>query len=217
MKTWTISDTHCRHNELNIPEVDTVIHAGDCSNTKNPYENELEVRIFLEWFRALPIKYKIYVPGNHDTSIEKGMINFKEYPEITFLLHDLVGIEGLKIFGSPYTPRFHDWAFMKSRNRMGLVWQSVPQCDILVTHGPSKGNLDLSLDFDTGKPVQVGCKSLYNKITELKIPWHIHGHIHNDDNCHNYGQLFNGTTTFINCSVVNHRNNKINPGFIIDI
>jgi predicted phosphodiesterase len=55
-----------------LKDIDIVIHSGDCSNPRDPYNNEPEVRRFIDWYKSLPIKHKIYVAGNHDSkSIEK--------------------------------------------------------------------------------------------------------------------------------------------------
>ena len=73
MKIWHISDTHGYHDLLEIPEgIDMVIHSGDCSNPRDPYNNEPEVRGFIDWFSSLDIKYKVYVAGNHDTSLKRS-------------------------------------------------------------------------------------------------------------------------------------------------
>ena len=70
MRIWHISDTHTYHDLLKIPSgIDTVIHSGDCSNPRDPYNNEPEVREFIDWYKELPIKNKIYVAGNHDLSL----------------------------------------------------------------------------------------------------------------------------------------------------
>jgi hypothetical protein len=64
MKIWHISDTHTYHDQLTIPkDIDMVIHSGDCSNPRDPYNNEPEVRNFIHWFKSLPIKHKVYVAG----------------------------------------------------------------------------------------------------------------------------------------------------------
>lgn len=57
MKIWHISDTHTHHGFLKIPtDVDMVIFSGDCSNYRDPYTNEPEVRNFITWFRHLDRK-----------------------------------------------------------------------------------------------------------------------------------------------------------------
>jgi Calcineurin-like phosphoesterase len=108
MKIWFISDTHNKHEDLKPPKVDLVIHCGDESESGNAWMNESESRRFLEWYSALDIPTKIFIPGNHSTAIEQGLIRNEDYPKITFLIHAQTEWNGFKIFGSPYTPRFFD-------------------------------------------------------------------------------------------------------------
>ncbi|MFM2015802.1 MAG: hypothetical protein RIQ51_1292, partial [Bacteroidota bacterium] len=103
MKIWHISDTHTYHGLLDIPDnIDIVIFSGDCSNPRDPYLNKPEVENFLAWYESLPIKYKIFVAGNHDTSIEKGFINKLDFASkgIIYLENNYTEIEELKIWGS---------------------------------------------------------------------------------------------------------------------
>ena len=67
-------------------------------------------------YKTLPIKYKVYVAGNHDSSIEKGLVKIKDFEEcdVVYLEDDYVHLEGFKIHGSPITPNFGNWSFMKS-------------------------------------------------------------------------------------------------------
>lgn len=217
MKIWFISDTHTHHNLLKVPKVDMVIHCGDESNHFNPHLNQHEALNFFAWYRELPIKHKIYVPGNHSTAVYAGLVNQFCYPEIKFLIHESYEIEGLKIFGSPYTPLFGEWAYMKKRNRMQQVWDSVPECDILVTHGPPKGILDLTRDLQTKELVQVGCKSLLNKVIELRPKIHAFGHVHQETGCNNVGIFEVNQTKFINAACLNHHSKEVYNGHIIEI
>ncbi len=211
MKIWHISDTHTFHELLEIPEgIDMVIHSGDCSNPRDPYNNEPEVREFIHWFKSLPIKHKIYVAGNHDTSIEKRLVikeDFGAY-NIIYLENETIEIEGLKIFGSPHTPQFGQWAFMKARNKLDRIWQSVIEdgTHIIVVHGPPKGMLDLSYDRD-GLMEYCGDKSLMNKVVEVEPKLMLFGHIHNSDDIINAGtRTIPGLDTiFSNGSVVTDR------------
>ena len=67
MRILHVSDSHSYHEQLEIPSgIDMIIHSGDCSNNINPYLNENEVRQFIEWYKEVPVKYKIYVAGNHE-------------------------------------------------------------------------------------------------------------------------------------------------------
>jgi Icc-related predicted phosphoesterase len=211
MKIWHISDTHTYHDLLKVPNgIDIVIHSGDCSNPRDPYNNEPEVREFIHWYKSLPIKYKIYVAGNHDTSIEKGLVTKKDFEgyNIIYLENDYVTIEGIKIFGSPYTPNFGNWSFMRDRNKLDRFWHSAIHNDtnIVVTHGPPKGILDKSENRE-GLMECCGDKSLLNRVLDIQPVYHLFGHIHNCNGIVNAGIQKLGThnTFFSNGSVVTDR------------
>lgn len=94
-----------KHRQLKVPDdVDMVIHAGDATNYRDKYRNEPELRDFFDWFHNLPIKYKIFTGGNHDTALASNMV---EVPDDIIILQDrTIEIEGIKIFGSPYSLAF---------------------------------------------------------------------------------------------------------------
>lgn len=212
MRIWHISDTHGYHDLLSVPEnIDIVIHSGDCGNERNPYNNESEVRNFIKWYKSLPIRYKIFVAGNHDTSIEKKLVKEKDFDDcdIIYLEDDYVHVEGLKIHGSPITPNFGNWSFMKGRDKLDRHWQKSIEddVDILVVHGPPKGILDTSEDKDH-KLENCGCKALKRHvITRIKPKLMLFGHIHNNDEIINAGtmKLSICDTVFSNGSVVTDR------------
>lgn len=203
LRIWHISDTHCKHDELIVPkDIDMVIHSGDFSNNKVPGFNDPEVFNFINWYYKLPIKYKILVAGNHDTSVEAGYWkkdNFENY-NIMYLGHESVEVEGIKIFGSPYTPEFNQWAFNVKREKLFKYWESIPlDTNILVTHGPPLSILDNDLG------IQLGCRSLNKRIKKLKdLRIHQFGHIHSRKRKQqiyiNRGifQEYEGSTKFIN-------------------
>lgn len=182
-----ISDTHGFHSQIPVSRfenVDVVIHSGDCcSKYLDPYRNEREVWDFIEWYKSLPVKNKIYVAGNHDTSIERRMITEKDFAEagIIYLENTSTTIDGIKFWGSPYTPRFGDWAFMKRREKLNEVWQMIPDdTDVLIVHGPPKGVRDLSYDRN-GELEMCGCSALMKRCWSLKDQLKLvaFGHIHN--------------------------------------
>jgi Icc-related predicted phosphoesterase len=208
MKIWHISDTHTYHDLLTIPSnIDIVIHSGDCSNPRDPYNNEPEVKGFIDWYKELPIKYKVYVAGNHDTSIEKRLVTKKDFEDnkIIYLENESIVIKGIKIFGSPHTPQFGQWAFMKERNKLERFWRLAIDegIDIVVTHGPPKGVLDKSYDRNNLMEM-CGDKSLLNRILEIEPKLCLFGHIHNCKDIVNAGtlKLSNKQTIFSNGSVV---------------
>lgn len=200
--------THTYHDLLKIPSgIDMIIHSGDCSNPRDPYNNEPEVRDFIDWYKEIPVKYKIYVAGNHDTSIEKGLVTKKDFEDagIIYLENESVVIEGIKIFGSPHTPNFGNWAFMKDRVKLERFWRLAIDEDvnIVVTHGPPKGILDKSYDRENNMEA-CGDKSLLNRILEVQPTYSLFGHIHNTKDIVNAGiqKLSVCNTFFSNGSVV---------------
>ena len=209
MKIWHISDTHTYHDLLTVPEgIDMVIFSGDCSNPRDAYENEPEVRNFIHWFKTLPIKHKIFVAGNHDTSIERGLVTWEDFEayNIIYLENEHITIEGVKIFGSPLTPSFgNGWAFNKPRHKLDRIWSNIidTDVDIIVSHGPPKGILDLGIDRRHTMEF-CGCKSLWNVIKSINPKLVLFGHIHNCDGVINAGtRTVDGLDTiFSNGSVV---------------
>ncbi len=89
------------------------------------------------------------------------------------LNHELVELEGLRIFGSPRTPDYGSWAFMYPEAEAEQQWEGVPPCDILMTHGPPRGVLDL-----TSSGERAGCPALLARVQALAPRLHVFGHIH---------------------------------------
>jgi len=208
MKILHISDTHGYHNLLDIPEgIDMIIHSGDASNYKNIYKNEVEFQDFLYWYSRVPIKYKIFVAGNHDVTVERNIFDVKQQMKdqgIIYLENSEVTIEGIKIWGSPHTPTFGDWSFMKARGKLDKVWKHIPMdADIVVVHGPPKGIMDSSFDFKNYIE-RCGCNALKKRILQVEPKLFLSGHIHNNEDIINAGtlKLSNYRTIFSNGSVV---------------
>jgi Icc-related predicted phosphoesterase len=183
-----ISDTHGFHEQFpatRFEGVDVVIHSGDCSNIANTTFNALEVLQFIRWYATVPVKHKIYVAGNHDTSIERKMVTQIHFEDagIIYLENDSVSIDGVNFYGSPHTPTFGTWAFMKARDKLNRVWEAIPEdTDVLIVHGPPKGVRDLSYDRQ-GNLEMCGCSALMKRCWKLKgtLKLVAFGHIHNMD------------------------------------
>ena len=212
-----ISDTHTKHKqcELDLPGGDILIHSGDFMNS-GYYWNEASS--FLEWYDGLwQYDNKILIAGNHDRWFEDNMKEIPKlmemYPNIKYLLDQQTEIFGLKIWGSPWQPEFYNWAFNLERNGEDLreKWFWIPSdCDILVTHGPSMGNLDIS-----GAPYNtpnLGCELLRERIDVVKPLIHCFGHIHGSA-----GYKFDGNTHHFNASILNERYHYQNRPMTIDL
>lgn len=206
MQVWNLSDTHSHHSTLIIPKnIDCVIYAGDSTNYYDWMSNQIEFESFLTWFTALPIKHKIIIAGNHDAwATKKYNIDRLKDLGIIYLEHDYYDLEGLLLFGSPYTPTFNRWHFMKSRDKLSRYWEAlIPGIDILITHGAPKGILDLSHDR-SGALEYCGDGALMKAIIKNTPRYHVFGHIHNSKGCYNSGIYESSTipTIFMNVSCV---------------
>lgn len=207
MKIWHISDTHSYHGLLEVPkDIDMVIFSGDCSNPQEPILNEQEVRNFITWFSSLPIKYKIFVAGNHDTSIEKGYITKDNFGwDITYLENDFIIIEGIKIWGSPYTPSFGmGWSFNKARHKLHDLWMTIPDdSNIVIVHGPPARILDCTYDLSNSF-YSCGCVALAKRMKQIQPKLCLFGHIHNCEDIVNAGYIKQSDhqTIYSNGSVV---------------
>ena len=209
MKIWHISDPHTNHDLLVVPEdIDAVICSGDISNPRDLYTSNNQCMDFIEWYEKLPIKNKILIAGNHDIAIWRRAISpeFIRAKGIIYLENDFEIIDGITIWGSPYTPSFGDgWAFNKDRAKIHDIWQLAPDyTDIFVTHGPPKGILDHSYNQIGNIYERCGCTALLKRILKIQPKLCLFGHIHNTEDIINAGtvKLSAYTTIFSNGSVV---------------
>lgn len=203
MKIVCISDTHGLHNQVKVPDGDLLIHAGDLTNS-GTYKEAISA---LNWISNLPHKHKVVIAGNHDFCFEKGSMPIPD--GVTYLENSGVEIEGFKIWGSPITPWFRDWAFNRHRGEeIKKYWDMIPDdTNILITHGPPEGFGDMNLEGKT-----VGCKDLLFRIEQLNdLNLHIFGHIH--EGYGNYG-FFGG---FINACVVNRFYQVVNKPIEVEL
>src|SRR5277367_5600211 len=175
MKCVAVSDFHLR--DVETPPADLLLVGGDMTMIGASHELDW----FTEWLKRQPQKHKVWIAGNHEISIERFPDLAKDIARQTntiYLNDELVEIEGVKIWGSPITPWFCDWAFNRRRGmEIRQHWNKIPEdLDILITHGPPHGFLDL---IESGEAV--GCEELYDVIAHklAKPPgFHIFGHIH---------------------------------------
>jgi len=207
MKIVCISDTHSLHDLVTIPEGDMLIHAGDMTN-RGSIKDLVK---FNNWIKVLPHKYKIIIAGNHDFCWEKDHALSRAVlnESIVYLIDNMITIEDINIYGSPWQPRFFDWAFNVDRGTcLKAKWDKIPMhTDILITHGPPKNILD-KCERDN----RVGCEDLLNRINEVKPKYHIFGHIHEG-----YGTKEKNNITFVNASICNKKYNPCNKPIIIEI
>lgn len=189
MRIVFLSDTHGLHDQVEVPEGDLLLHAGDLTG-RGRLE---ELAAAADWLRSLPHRHKVLIAGNHDFCLEQQPQAARALLHgLTYLEDESCQCEGLKIYGSPWQPWFHDWAFNLRRGEpLRRVWAGIPEdTEILMTHGPPEGILDRCLD---GR--EVGCQQLLQRVQEIRPRLHLFGHIHEA-----YGQKTVDETLFVNGS-----------------
>ncbi len=170
-----ISDLHGHYPQLEGG--DLLIVAGDLTARDSPDERLM----FLQWLADQKYRKKVWIGGNHDNSLVGMSFRKTREDAAEYLCDSGTEFEGLKIWGSPWTLRFdginpHCMAFTCStEEELADKWALIPEdTDILVTHGPPFGLLDINKTQEC-----VGSVSLRNRAFNLeKIKLFIFGHVH---------------------------------------
>lgn len=196
MKIAAFSDCHWLYKDIkDLPEADLCIFAGDWCGSGYYIS---ETTDFLSWFKKLPYKYKIAIPGNHDRLCELNETLVKDlFLQVgsRLLIDEQVVIEGVSIYGSPWSPFFNNWAYMLPEDQLKIKFKYIPEnLDILITHCPPLGICD---------PNNYGSKYLYKEVLDKKPKIHIFGHNHGG-----YGYTETINTKFYNVSVCSDADKK---------
>ncbi|WP_152206458.1 metallophosphatase domain-containing protein [Marinobacter changyiensis] len=210
MRLVCISDTHSMHLRIPpLPDGDVLIHAGDCLGA-GTLDNVEDLN---DWLGTLPHRHKIVIAGNHDWVFQEAPERARAALTNAIYLEDSrAEIEGVKFWGSPWTPTFMDWAFMLERGQpLQERWAEIPEdTDVLITHGPPHGVGD-EVPMESWCE-NVGCMDLLHRISQLSLRAHIFGHIHEG-----YGEYKIGKTRLINASTCTARFEPTNPPVVLDI
>ncbi|MCA1609264.1 MAG: metallophosphoesterase, partial [Acidobacteria bacterium] len=133
---------------------------------------------------------------------------------VRYLQDETFEIDGLKIYGSPWQPRFYDWAFNLMRGReLREKWALIPDdVDVLVTHGPPQKILDAAPTAHGFS--NEGCEELRKRVEELRgrLLLHVFGHIH----C-GYGVEELLGVKFVNASVCDELYQPVNAPVVVEL
>lgn len=214
MKIVATSDLHGYQPVL--PEGDVLVLAGDLTG----HGDDIDIYRLSKWLLTIAHSFKaiIVVAGNHDWWFqERGSSHgalYRMWREhgIYYLEDDYVTIDGVKFYGSPWTPQFFNWAFMREDEELAQFFASIPQdTDVLVTHGPPANILDL-----TNRGPNAGSVSLMEAVFRVEPKVHIFGHIHEA-----YGgaslSADDVTIRFYNVAHCNLAYEPVQPPVVIDV
>lgn len=211
MKICCASDLHGFTPD--IPDCDLLLLAGDYQTQRKGW---LEWRdVYKPWIDAIAergIKV-VGVAGNHDWMFIHEKDNLIRV-NWTYLQDSGCEFQGLNIWGSPWQPRFFDWAFNLDEEELEKKWRLIPKnTDIILLHGPPRGYGDLSRFSVNGTgPERTGSPSLTKRIEEIKPKLVVCGHIHSA-----YGMYQLGDTMVVNVAVVNERYQLTKHPVIVEI
>lgn len=231
MKIVAIADTHGRHEQIDLPDGDVLVHAGDFTRQGAPEE----VREFADWLGDQPHEHQVVVAGNHETCLEPDSELSDHDPEYRdeaieiledvaiYLENGSVMIDGVTFFGSPNTPTFEGWAFERDEDELEVIYEDIPQStDVLVTHTPLYGVLDrVAGSFETKRignllvnqtHKNVGSVALHKSVEQIEPAVHLFGHIHPQ-----YGTKETAGTRFYNVALVDNNFEIKNDPVVIEL
>jgi len=203
MKIICLSDIH--GNLLkDLPVGDTIVITGDICPVDQSHGKTFQkmwvTNEFIPYFSSLPYKNKLFIFGNHDFcgEVKEYVKELKKLcdDKNIHLLHDTeVIINGIKFYGTPYTPFFCNWAFNLYEPELSEVYEKIPvDTNVLLTHGPPFKIMDLNFAGGEHCGSQSLAKIIDKKLYGLKL--HVFGHIHEPSG------IINGTPIYVNASIL---------------
>jgi len=214
-----VSDTHGYHRDIEIPDGDVLIHAGDIT-----MDGEVDVILdFVRWLVELPHQHKIVVPGNHDRCLDISQPKYDGAAPRMFELSERASVhylvdasrtlevrgEKIKVYGAPWVPNLRGWAFW---DRNYDKFEYAPRdIDLLVTHAPPFGIRDGHAE--AGKDWHIGSRHIARYLNRCPMfKTHIFGHVHGG-----YGMEQKGEILFANACTCDRHYDPVNPALVIDI
>jgi hypothetical protein len=193
LKIVAISDTHTQASRLTIPACDVLVHAEDSTYSGNFFE----VRDFIEWLKLQPATHKVVIAGNHEITFDKYHRKYNESikdlmlncsdPSIHYLEDSDVIINGIKFYGTPWSPWFYDWGFngvesgtvpfTNNPHLRDIYGKIHNNTQILICHAPCYGCADKGGNGNSDE--RLGSMDLLRRVQQIKpIKLVIGGHIH---------------------------------------
>lgn len=209
-----------------LPCKHKVIISGNHELTYDVDHRETVISYYLQWekrdylnvfkkYRELNSNCEKKQPGKQ---YNDDLLNFikkqiTEDDEIIYLEDSSVNIEGLNIYGSPYSLRWHQWGFPTPRENDSDCeisksrWDKIPDnTDIVLVHGPPYNIFDKMVNDE-----HEGCPFLAERIKQISPSLCVFGHIHED-----YGFKKIDDIIYANVSLCNYDNELENKPLLFD-
>ena len=197
----------------NLPSGDVLVHAGDITK-KGSLRG---VESFCHWIDDTNFEHKIVIAGNHDFCFQNDLQYQAEETlknHATYLKDSSITIDGVKFYGTPWQPWFHDWAFnVKGEDNLWEKFKHIDEdTDVLISHGPPYEILDEVKNSKPDEDAHVGSTSLKKRIEDVQPELTVFGHIHEA-----YGEIKTESSHFVNASVLDLGYNYVNDPVKVEI
>lgn len=205
MRLCCVSDLH--GHLPSIPNADALLLGGDY-NPHTKGQDWWMRDMFAPWLNSIANRMPVIgVAGNHDFIFEKQKDRLPRL-DWKYLEDSSCDLNGFRVYGSPHTPRFCDWAFNLDEPELAQKWADIPgDTDILLLHGPPFG----AGDFTTHKE-RIGSKSLRKRIEAIQPRLVVCGHNHGG-----YGEYLIGKTIVLNVALLDDAYRAVRLPTFIDL
>lgn len=208
-----------------IPRCDLLIVAGDiCPDRIGRFLAHLEPKRQREWFDVMvrpwldasPATHKVATWGNHDwcgQGCDFSADGPKASPttRLQILVDEPTNVEGLRIWGMPWSNEFMGWAFMKAPDRLAAHYDAIPAgTDIVISHQPPFGYGDSP--GGSRQSEHIGSRELLAAIDRVRPRLVICGHIHGG-----HGRYARNGSLICNVGVVDEAYRLVHPATVIDL
>lgn len=133
--------------------------------------------VWLPWRHRQPAKHCVLTWGNHDYCgqiINRHESNVQLDATTHAIVDDLIRINGVSIWCTPWSSQFRDWAFMASENELTVRYRGIPaDVDILMSHQPPFGLVDTNDQRE-----HLGSQALLDTLAVKQPKTLVCGHIH---------------------------------------
>ena len=198
MRVVTTADIHGLLPD--VPPCDVLVLAGDITPVSD-HDVAFQARwldtTFRTWLDAVPAEHVVAIAGNHDFVFERAPETVRPL-RWTYLEDAACTIDGVRFWGSPWTPWFMDWAFNAPRHDeaekfLAERYSTCPDdADVIVLHGPPRGFGD-----HTSRGVDAGSTAALDLVDRGAAQLCVFGHIHEGR-----GEWQRGSTTLANVTYV---------------